>query len=90
MDGFSIFSFMRTIFNTLYSGAKALYNTLNVRIPLSGLVSVISKVINFFGGTTPQAIQDLANYDLSLMSIGGVLLASIIVLVVIKKIVPMA
>lgn len=88
MENLSVFSFVKIIMNTLFNGANALYKVLNTKISLSGLANTIIKIIKFFGGTPPQSIIDLGKYDLSIMTIGGVLLASVVLIVIIKKIIP--
>lgn len=88
MEDFSLFSFVKIVMNTLFNGADALYRVLNTEISFSGLANVIIKIINFFGGTPPQAILNLSTYSVSLMTIGGVLLASIVLIIIVKKIIP--
>lgn len=88
LERFSIFSFIKNIMETLVNAGESVIKVLNYQIKLDGLANVITKIIKFFGGEVPQSIINLSTYSISLLTIGGVLLGSILIIIIIKKIIP--
>lgn len=87
MENINIINFIFEIFNVIIAGARSLWAVLNYRIPLTGILTAVGKILEFFG-----AEIDFSNFDnanISIMTIAGVLLGTIIIFVIIKKIIPL-
>lgn len=89
MDDFNIWGFCLTIVNTCIAGVQSLYNILTTDIQIFGLFEWIGNVIEFFGGDAPQWLYDVAQYNVNLLTLGGVLLGAFLLIVIVKKVVPL-
>lgn len=87
MENINIISFLFDIFQVIINGAGSLWRVLNYRIPLTGILTAVGKILEFFG-----AEIDFTSFDgasISIMTIAGALLGTIIIFVIIKKIIPL-
>ena len=69
------------------NGARSVYNILSYQIPLGGFFSFLASFLNFFG-----ADIDLSQFDslsVSVMTVAGALLGVIVIIIIIKKIIPL-
>lgn len=86
MDNFNIIDFFFDVIDIIIKGANSLWNILNYNIPISNLLVIVGKIVNFFGGTID--LSQFENATISVMTIAGVSLGIIIIIVIIKKIIP--
>ena len=89
MDNFNVWSFITTIINVLVQGAQSLWDILFYNINLGGIVEPIIGIIEFFGGEPPEWLLTIQTQGLNIITLGGISLGIILIVVIVKKIIPL-
>lgn len=89
MEQFNVWSFMNTIVSVCIDAFESLWNILFTNIEVFQLFNWIIKVIEFFGGTAPSWLYTLGNVQINIITLGGVSLGVILIVVLVKKIIPL-
>lgn len=88
----NVFDFLiNTVLVNVFKTLEALWGFLSYKIPLKGIVNFFIKIWDFFSKDgVPEILQELANSDISILTlVGGSALVIVLILVIWKKIVPL-
>lgn len=88
----NIFDFiLNTVLINIFKTFEALWGFLTYKIPLKGIVNFFIKIWDFFSkDSVPEFLRELAESDITILTlIGGGSIIIILILVIWKKIIPL-
>lgn len=88
----NIFDFiLNTVLGNVFKTFEALWDFLTYKIPLRGIVNFFIKIWDFFSkDSVPEFLRELAETDITVLTlVGGGSIIIILILVIWKKIIPL-